>query len=31
MKDIDFTGKVAVITGAASGMGLMAAQEFARL
>ena len=31
MKDIDFTGKVAVVTGAASGMGLMTAQEFARL
>ena len=31
MKDIDFTGKVAVVTGAASGMGLMASQEFARL
>ena len=31
MKDIDFTGKVAVITGADSGMGLMAAREFARL
>ena len=31
MKDIDFTGKVAVVTGAASGMGLMTSQEFARL
>lgn len=31
MKDIDFSGKVAVVTGAASGMGLMTAQEFARL
>lgn len=31
MKEIDFTGKVAVVTGAASGMGLMASQEFARL
>ena len=31
MKEIDFTGKVAVVTGAASGMGLMTAQEFARL
>ena len=31
MKDVDFTGKVAVVTGAASGMGLMTAQEFARL
>lgn len=31
MKDIDFTGKVAVVTGAASGMGLMTAREFARL
>ena len=30
MKDIDFAGKVAVVTGAASGMGLMTAQEFAR-
>ena len=31
MSEIDFTGKVAVVTGAASGMGLMSAQEFARL
>ena len=31
MKDIDFSGKVAVVTGAASGMGLMTSQEFARL
>ena len=31
MKDVDFSGKVAVVTGAASGMGLMASQEFARL
>ena len=31
MKEIDFSGKVAVVTGAASGMGLMTAQEFARL
>ena len=31
MKDVDFTGKVAVVTGAASGMGLMTSQEFARL
>lgn len=31
MREIDFTGKVAVVTGAASGMGLMTAQEFARL
>ena len=30
LKDVDFTGKVAVVTGAASGMGLMTAQEFAR-
>ena len=30
LKEIDFTGKVAVVTGAASGMGLMSAQEFAR-
>ena len=30
MKDIDFSGKVAVVTGAASGMGLMTSQEFAR-
>ena len=31
MREIDFTGKVAVVTGAASGMGLMTSQEFARL
>ena len=31
MKDIVFTGKVVVVTGAASGMGLMVSQEFARL
>ena len=31
MKEIGFTGKVAVVTGAASGMGLLTAQEFARL
>lgn len=31
MKDIQFKGKVAVVTGAASGMGLLTAQEFARL
>ena len=31
MKEIDFTGKVAFVTGAASGMGLMTAQEFAQL
>ena len=31
MQQIDFTGKVAVVTGAASGMGLMTSQEFARL
>ena len=31
MKEIDFTGKVAVVTGAASGMGLMTSQELARL
>ena len=30
MKDVDFTGKTAVVTGAASGMGLMTSQEFAR-
>ena len=31
LKDVDFTGKVAVVTGAASGMGLMTAREMARL
>ena len=31
MTEIQFRGKVAVVTGAASGMGLMASQEFARL
>ena len=31
MKGIEFKGKVAVVTGAASGMGLMTSQEFARL
>ena len=31
MKEIEFGGKVAVVTGAASGMGLLTAQEFARL
>ena len=31
MTDIDFTGRVAVVTGAASGMGLLASQTFARL
>ena len=31
MKDIQFNGKVAVITGAASGMGLYSAKEFVRL
>ena len=30
MKEIDFTGKVAVVTGAASGMGLMTSQELAK-
>ena len=30
MTDIDFTGKVVVISGAASGMGLMTSQEFVR-
>ena len=31
MREIEFKGKVAVVTGAGSGMGLMTAQEFARL
>ena len=31
MKEIEFKGKVAVVTGAASGMGLKTSQEFARL
>ena len=31
MKEIEFKGKVAVVTGAASGMGLLTAQELARL
>jgi len=31
MKAVEFKGKVAVVTGAASGMGLLASQEFARL
>ena len=31
MKEIDFAGKIAVVTGAASGMGLMTSQELARL
>ena len=31
MKEIQFNGKVAVITGAASGMGLYSAKEFVRL
>lgn len=31
MKEIEFRNKVAVVTGAASGMGLMCSQEFARL
>ena len=31
MKEIEFKDKVAVVTGAASGMGLLTAQEFARL
>lgn len=30
MKEIDFTGKVAVVTGAASGMGLATSQELVR-
>ena len=30
MKEIDFSGKSVVVTGAASGMGLMASQEFVR-
>lgn len=31
MKEIEFRGKVAVVTGAASGMGLLTSQELARL
>ncbi len=31
MKELDFAGKVAVVTGAGSGMGLFASREFARL
>ena len=31
MREVEFKGKVAVVTGAASGMGLLTAQEFARL
>ena len=31
MREVEFKGKVAVVTGAASGMGLLASQEFARL
>ena len=31
MKDIQFGGKLAVVTGAASGMGLYISQEFVRL
>ena len=31
MREIEFKGKVAVVTGAGSGMGLRASQEFARL
>ena len=31
MKEIQFKGKVAVITGAASGMGLYSSKEFVRL
>ena len=31
MKEIEFKGRVAVVTGAGSGMGLRASQEFARL
>lgn len=31
MKEIQFAGKVAVVTGAASGMGLLTSQEFVRL
>ena len=31
MKEIQFKGKLAVITGAASGMGLYSSKEFVRL